>query len=72
MYRLKDENDDPLKGKFYEAELSLVRGVQDKVWTIDKVIKVRGNKALVRWFGHGPEYDSWVPKSQVKVTKHNV
>ena len=62
---MKGENGKQIKGRFYEHELSLVRGVKNKEFKIDKYIKERGKKVLVRWLGYGPEYDSWINKSDV-------
>ena len=66
VYTLKEENGEPVVGKFYESELSKACGVDDKKWKIDKVIRKRGNKVLVRWLGYGREYDSWIDKSALE------
>ncbi len=66
MYRLKDETNEPVIGKFYEPELSLIRGVKNKAFRIDRVLKKRGRKLLVRWLGLGPERDEWIDRSQLQ------
>jgi len=66
MYRLKDEKDEVIVGKFYESELSLVQGGKDKAFRIDRIIKRRGRKLLVRWLGHGPKEGEWIDQSQLQ------
>jgi len=66
VYLVKDAIGRKVEGKFYENELSLVRGLDQKENKIDQYIKERGNKVLVRWLGYGPEFDSWINKSDIK------
>ena len=66
VYLVKDAIGRKVEGKFYENELSLVRGLDQKEYKIEQYIKERGNKVLVRWLGYGPEFDSWINKSDVK------
>jgi Integrase core domain len=65
MYRIKDELGKPIKGKFYEPELSYVRNFATKEHQIDKVLQRRGKKVKVRWLGYGPEHDQWIDASCV-------
>lgn len=65
LYLLQEENGEKLKENFYETELSLVRGMPNKKFHIDKVIKGKGNKVLLRWLGYSKHYDSWIMKSQL-------
>ena len=63
VYRLRDQKNENLRGTFYEQELQKVR---DKdVFRIEKVLKERGRRALVRWAGYGPDADSWIPLSSI-------
>jgi hypothetical protein len=66
------EDNEPIKGKFYEAELSLVRGYLQREQPIEKILKERTRnkkkQCLVRWLGLGPEHDSWVDKKCMKLT----
>ena len=58
-YRLKDLNNEEIKGSFYEAEL--LKAKQD-VFRIDKIIRRDYKKqALVKWKGYSNECSSWVP-----------
>ena len=64
-YKLKDLNNEEIKGSFYEQELLKV--TQD-VFRIDKVIR-RDNsrkRALVKWKGYGDNFNSWVPFSDLQ------
>ena len=64
-YRLKDHNGKKIKGSFYEDELSSVKVDETKEYRIDKIIKEKGNKVLVRWLGYGPEHGSWILKKDI-------
>ena len=64
-YKLKDLNNEEIKGSFYEQEL--LKAEQD-VFRIDKVIR-RDNtrkRALVKWKGYGDDFNSWVPFSDLQ------
>ena len=67
FFEVRDERGGKIKGALYESELSRVRG-ENRMLSIDKVIKVKGNKALVRWLGYDKSYDSWVDKSSIKTS----
>ena len=59
-YKLKDQNDEEIKGSFYEPEL--LKAEQD-VFRIDKIIRKDHKKkqALVKWTGYSNDFNSWIP-----------
>ena len=70
-YLLADSLGDNIDGSFYEAELNFVPPDDERVYKIDEVlrfrkVKGRGKEALVKWYGYGPMFNSWIPASQVK------
>ena len=69
LYYIKsDDTGEVIEGGFYAEELQRVR-IKDGVFKIDRVLEERGrgrNKQYkVRWKWYGPQWDSWVPASQV-------
>ena len=50
-------NGDEIKGSFYEQEL---QKSQQVVFRIEKVIRRKGDKSLVKWVGYPKEFNSWV------------
>jgi len=68
-YELKDAKNRVIEGTFYEPELQKVK--DPGVYRVQKILrskKVKGKTHyLIRWAGHGPEYDSWEPKSNIVV-----
>lgn len=70
VYKLKDFDDEPIEGTFYEAELQKVRVAPDKVYQVGEILDrrvVRGEKqALVRWKNWPEKYNSWVKVKDLK------
>lgn len=62
-YLLKDNRGHIIEGGFYGHEL--LKSISGDVYLIDKIIKRRGNKYLVRWHGFDKSQDSWVSKSDL-------
>jgi len=56
-YKIKDLNDEKIQGTFYEPEL---QRTQQEIFRIEKVIRRRGDKSLVKWLGYPEEFNSWV------------
>ena len=59
-YKLKDLNDEEIKGSFYELEL--LKAKQD-IFRIDKVIRrdYKKRRAFVKWKGYSDDFNSWIP-----------
>ena len=64
-YKLKDLNDEEIKGSFYELELLKAK---QEVFRIDKVIRrdYKKKQALVSWKGHSNAFNSWIPFKDLK------
>jgi len=56
-YKIKDYNNDEIQGTFYEQEL---QKTNQEVHRIEKIIRKRGDKSLVKWFGYPKSFNSWV------------
>ena len=65
IYKLKDLNNEEIKGSFYEPEL--LKAEQD-VFRIDKVVKrdYKKKKALIKWKGYSADFNSWIPIKDIK------
>ena len=70
VYTLRDWDNDPVKGVFYEQEMT--RGVEpaDGVYKIEKILKtrtVKGKKqAFVKFLGWHNKFNSWIDYSTIK------
>ena len=68
VYKLKDYDEEELKGTFYEKELQKVIK-QDGVYEVEKILRKRGRgnnvKYLVKWLGYPNKFNSWVPASEI-------
>ena len=67
-YKLEDLNGEDIKGSFYAQELQKI--VPPTVFKIEKIIRYEGKgfkrKALVRWMGYSPQFDTWISDNDVK------
>ena len=59
LYELKDLNDTPIDGQFYQEELTPVRVTRRTVYKIDKILDKRIRRGsleyLVRWRGYSKD-----------------
>ena len=62
-YLLKDEKGGVIDGCFYEEEM--VKLKHPGVFFVEKVLRLKGNKSYVKWWGI-PE-KTWVPTKDVDV-----
>lgn len=58
VYKIKDYRNEEIKGTFYKEEL-MKTNIKD-VYLVEKVIKKRGNKVLVKWLGFDDSHNSWI------------
>ena len=68
QYTLKAWNNDPIDGLFYEEELEKVFVDNKTKYKIAKRVpkKTNGIEGYnVKWYGWGPQYDTWIPKSSI-------
>ena len=56
-YKITDNNDEEIQVTFYEKEL---QKTSQQIFRIEKVIRKRGNKSLVKWLGYPDSLNSWV------------
>lgn len=62
-YKLKDERGECIKGGFYSEELQ--KSQFGGVFLVEKVLKKRGSKLLVRWKGFDKTRDSWIDQKDL-------
>jgi len=63
-YELRDMSGEPIKGRFYDAEVQKVLKSDDERFDIDRILKTRkrGGKIeyFVSWKGYPSKFNSWV------------
>ena len=66
--KIKDQDNEPIKGIFYEQELQLI--VEPKTYRIEKVIrkKKKGDRVLlyVKWKGYPNKFNSYVFQDEIE------
>ncbi|CAH1974854.1 unnamed protein product [Acanthoscelides obtectus] len=62
-YMLEDVEGCPIKGCFYEKELRKIKFPNE--YLIEKVIRRKGNKLLVKWLGFPHYKNSWIDINDV-------
>ena len=62
-YILKDNKDEILQGGFYGHEL--LKSYVGDVYLVEKIIKRKKDKVLVRWLGFDKNQDSWISKTDL-------
>ena len=58
-YVINDLNGEEITGTFYEKEL---QKTNQKEFTIERVIKRKGDKLCVKWKGYYNSFNSWIDK----------
>ena len=59
-YKINEWDGTPLTGTFYGEDLQKV--MDDALFRVEKIVKRKGDKVLVRWKGWPDKYDSWIKK----------
>ena len=62
-YELKDYQDKPIAGGFYEYELQ--NATNPDVYLVEKVLKKRGNQLFVKRLGFDNSHNSWINKTDL-------
>ena len=63
-YKIKDLNDEIIKGIFYEKELQKTKNTS-QVYVIEKIIRKIKNKYLVKWRNYSNDFNSWINKDDI-------
>ena len=63
-YKIKDLNDEIIKGIFYEKELQKTRNTSDE-YIIEKILKTNKNRMYVRWRRYSSNFNSWIDKNSI-------
>ena len=61
-YKINEWDGTPLTGTFYGEDLQKVTVRDDGLFRVEKIVKRKGDKVLVRWKGWPGKYDSWIEK----------
>jgi len=64
-YQLKDFKGNRLEGGFYNEELQ--RAKHKDIYLVEKIVKRRGNKCLVKWYGFPPSENTWEDEKNIKI-----
>lgn len=62
-YNIVDQRNQPILGSFYREELQKTN--YPNVYLVEKVIKRKGNKCLVKWLGLSDRENSWIDHSSM-------
>lgn len=62
-YYIEDRRKQPIIGTFYEQEIQ--KTYSPDVYLIEKILKTRGNKILVKWLGFSNKENSWIDKNTI-------
>jgi len=65
-YKIEEWDGTPVEGTFYAQDLQKVTLEDDDPFRIEKIVKHKGNKVLVRWKNWPDKYDTWLDKGALK------
>lgn len=69
VYKVRDFNDEKIKGSFYEAELQLYH--KPTKWTVEKKLKYKGSKTkgnqevYVKFQDFPDQFNRWITRKQL-------
>ena len=64
-YKINKWDGTPLSGTFYAQDLRKVTVKSDDLFRVEKIVKRKGDKVLVRWKGWPNKYDTWIEKGEL-------
>lgn len=62
-YILKDYKDNPIKGGFYELELTKAK--YPNLYLVEKILRKKGDRVLVKWLGFKESESTWENKTDI-------
>lgn len=65
-YKIEEWDGTPIHGTFYAQDLQKVSVGDNDIFRIDKIVKRKGDKVLVKWKGWPDKYNSWLEKRLAK------
>ena len=63
-YKIKDLNNEIIKGIFYEKELQRSRNTSE-IYIIEKIIRKNKNKYFIKWQNYSNDFNSWIDKNSI-------
>lgn len=63
-YKIKDSSGEVISGGFYQEELQKVK--HPEIYLIERILKKKGNKILVKWLGLPKSENSWILKTKLE------
>ena len=63
-YKIKDLNDEIIKGIFYEREIQKTKN-NSAVYIIEKIIRKNKNKYLIKWRNYSSKFNSWINENDI-------
>jgi len=64
-YKIREWDDTPVEGTFYEADLQKVHVSDQVLFRIEKVLKRQKDRWWVKWKGWPDKYNSWIARGDV-------
>lgn len=69
-YKVKDVQNEPVSGIFYEQELQKTEYQEDAVYKIENIVRRRTRRGrrevLVKWLGWDKKHNTWIPETEVQ------
>ena len=64
-YKLRDGLGEILEGSFYNEDLQKTN--LDNLFLVEKVLRKKKDKRLVKWIGLSDKFNSWIDEDDVKI-----
>lgn len=65
-YKIQEWDGTPVEGTFYGPDLQKVTVNDDDLFRVEKILKRKGTKVLIRWKGWQKKYDAWIERSSLR------
>jgi len=68
-YKIREWDETPVEATFYDADLQKVHVSDEALFHIEKVLKRKKDRLLVKWKGWPDKYNSWISHRDVTTLK---